>query len=172
MADVPESGPESGPDTESAIDPDFEGSPRPPTRVPGVWKQIPLAVKILLAALLLVAAGGIFSANRLTNESTAVFGNGTIQQVTPNNNDKIPQQGQVGIKLATGYKATLTVNGIPVPDDQIDEIAAFNQFLFQPGSGKVVEAWPAGQNCVTATYFQYATGPSQPSTYTWCFTAF
>jgi hypothetical protein len=161
-----------GPDAESEIAPEDEGSPRPPTKVPGVWKQLPLAVKILLVALLLVAAGGIWSANRLTNQSAAVLGNGTIQQVIPNNNDKIPQQGEAGIRLATGYRATLAVNGTPVPQDQVDEIAAFNQFKFQPGSGKVLDAWPAGQNCVTATYFQAATGPSQSSVYTWCFTAF
>ena len=166
MTDLP---PELDPDARGFADETAaEPSPRPPTKVPGVWKQIPLAVKFLLVVLVLVAAGGVVVANRLTNESTAQLGNGTIEQLIPNNGDKILQQDQIGIRLASGYTADLSVNGTPLPADQVTQVAALNEVLFQPGQGKVFEQWPAGQNCVVATYWKYET-PGQTDTHTWCF---
>ena len=170
MHSVPDTESDSDPTEDERFESDEDRPPRPPTKVPGVWKQIPFPVKVLLIALIVVAAGGIFVANRLTNQAVATLGNGTIEQVIPNNNDKILQQDQVGVRLKSGYRATLAVNGTPVPEDQINQIAAFNEYLFQPGAGKLLSAWPAGQNCVTATYFATVSGPSQAATYTWCFT--
>jgi len=104
-------------------------------------------------------------------DRVAVINNGVVQQLIPTDGSKVLQQDKVGIKLADGYTGTLTANGIPVPDDQIDRVQALNQVLFQPGDGKVVTAWPPGQNCMVATYWKFETGPTQSSTHTWCFSA-
>jgi len=162
---------DTDPDTDRHIEPESSGSPRPPTKVPGVWRQLPVAVKVLLVVLLLAAAGGIYAASRLTSQSEAQFDNGVVVQLIPTDGSKVLQQEQVGIRLADGYTGTLTANGVPVPDDQIDRVQALNQVLFQPGDGKILTAWPAGQNCMVATYWKFATGPSQSSTHTWCFSA-
>jgi hypothetical protein len=161
--------PDREPDIEPEIETEFAGSPRPPTKVPGVWRQIPFGVKILLVGLLLAASVGIYSASRLTSQSEAQFDNGVVVQLIPNDGDKVLQQAQAGIRLADGYTGTLTVNGVPVPDDQLDRVQALNEILFQPGDAKIVEAWPAGENCLVATYWKSATGPTQSSTHTWCF---
>ncbi len=157
-------------DTDTPLEPMDEGSPRPPTRVPGVWGQIPVVVRIGLVALLLIAAGGVYAVTRLTSESSANLDNGVVQQLIPAEASKVPQQTQVGIDLADGYNASLSVNGIAIPDDQTDHIVAFSQVLFQPGAGKVFEKWDASvPTCVTATYWSYDTGPSQSTLRTWCF---
>ena len=157
------------PDTDAPRDQTDEGSPRPPTRVPGVWAQIPMPVRIALVVLLLVAAGGIFAVTRQTSESSANLDNGVIQQLIPAEASQVPQQAQVGIDLADGYNASLAVNGVAIPDDQTDRIVAFNQVLFQPGPGKVFEAWDASvPTCVTATYWKYDT-PDVTTPRTWCF---
>ena len=156
-------------DTEPEIEPEFAGSPRPPTKVPGVWRQLPVAIKLLLVGLLLVASAGIYTASKLTSQSEAQFDNGVVVQLIPNDGDKVLQQAQVGIRLADGYTGSLTANGVPVPDDQVDRVQALNEVLFQPGDGKIIDAWPAGKNCIVATYWKFETGPSQSSTHTWCF---
>jgi len=157
-------------DTESPLEPADEGSVRPPTRVPGVWGQIPVPVRIGLAVLLLVAAGGVYAVTRLTSQSSANLDNGTIQQLIPAEASQVPQQAQVGIDLADGYTASLSVNGVEIPEDQIDRVIAFNQVLFQPGPGKVFQSWSADvPTCVTATYWKYETGPGQSTLRTWCF---
>ena len=155
-------------DIETDNEAEFEGSPRPPTKVPGVWKQMPVAIKIALVLLVLVAGGAILVASHETSQSQAQFDNGVVEQLIPNNGDKILQQDQVGIRLADGYTGSLVVNGLPVPDDQVDKVQALNEVLFQPGDGKVVQDWPAGQNCVVASYWKYET-PADVSSHTWCF---
>jgi hypothetical protein len=154
-------------DPDSAPEP--EGSPRPPTRVPGVWAQIPVLMRVVLVLLLVIAGLGVYGVTKLTSESSASLDNGVIEQLIPADGDKLLQQASVGIDLQTGYTASLAVNGTAIPDDQLDKIVAFNRVMFQPGSGKVFSAWPAGKNCVVATYWKFETGPSQSSTRTWCF---
>ena len=161
--------PDRDADVEPEIETEFAGSVRPPTKVPGVLREIPLPVKILLVGLLLATAAGIYAANRLTSQSEAQFDNGVVVQLIPNDGDKVLQQAQVGIRLADGYTGSLVANGVAVPDDQINRVPALNEILFQPGDGKILSAWPAGKNCVVATYWKFETGPSQSSTHTWCF---
>ena len=157
-------------DPHAPLEPTDEGSPRPPTRVPGVWAQIPVLVRIALVGLLLVAAGGIYAITRQDSESSTNLDSGVIQQLIPAEASQVPQQAQVGIDLADGYNASLAVNGVAIPDDQTDRIVAFNQVLFQPGPGKVFEKWDASvPTCVTATYWKYDT-PSATTPRTWCFT--
>ena len=157
------------PDLDPESDPEFTGSPRPPTKVPGVWREMPIAVKVLIVVLVVAAGIGIYAASGLTSQSEAQFDDGVVVQIIPNDGDKLLQQDQIGIRLADGYTGSLAVNGVPIPDDQVDRVQALNQVLFQPGDGKIVDAWPAGTNCVVATYWKFSTGPGQSSTHTWCF---
>ena len=147
-------------------------SPRPPTKAPGMWGVIPLPVKILLGVLILVACGGIYAVSQSNSESSGGLDGGIIEQLIPAKNSKILQQDQVGIDLQTGYSADLAVNGVAIPEDQITRVSGLDEVLFQPGSGKVFEQWPAGQNCVVAPYWANDVGPTQSKTVSWCFTAF
>lgn len=156
-------------DPETPLEPSDEGSPRPPTKVPGVWNQMPVLVRVGLVALLLVAAGGVVLVSRQESQSSTNLDGGIIEQLIPADGAKAPQQTQIGIDLAEGYNASLSVNGQPIPDDQLDRIQAFNQVLFQPGPGKEFEKWDATvPTCVTATYWTYAS-PAQTTLRTWCF---
>jgi hypothetical protein len=154
------------------VDPDEDGSPRPPTKVPGVWRQIPLGVKVLLILLVLVACGGIAVVTQLSFESSGGLAGGAIEQLIPAKSSKILQQDEIGIDLQTGFSADLAVNGVPIPEDQVTRQSGLDTVLFQPGPDKVFEQWPAGQNCVVATFWANDVGPQQSKTQSWCFTAF
>ena len=151
---------------------DEGGSPRPPTRVPGVWSQMPVAVRVLLVALLLVAAGGIAVLTRFSSGSSADLAGGTIIQLIPADGSNILQQDQIGIILATGYTTKLSVNGTSIPQSQIHTVAFQDQtqFTFEPGPGKAFSNWPAGKSCVLATYWRLSAGPNHSSVQQWCFT--
>jgi len=165
-------GDDVGPDGFLLDDAEVDTSPRPPTRAPGMWGQIPLPVKILLGVLLIVAVGGIYTVSQLSSESSGGLAGGVIEQLIPAKSSKILQQDQIGIDLQTGYSANLAVNGVPIPEDQVTRVSGLDEVLFQPGAGKVFEQWPAGQNCVVATFWANDVGPAQSRTQSWCFTAF
>ena len=95
-----------------------------------------------------------------SSESSGGLDGGVIEQLIPAKNSKILQQDQVGIDLQTGYSADLAVNGVAIPEDQLTRVSGLDEVLFQPGPGKVFEQWPAGQNCVVATYWANDVGPT------------
>jgi hypothetical protein len=120
-----------------------------------------------LAALIVVCVV-VLAAQSSTN-STNLAG-GTVERVIPADDAKMLQQAPVGIDLAPGYDGTLTVNGIPIPDDQLTRTPQLNLIEFQPGPDKEIEQFPAGENCVVATFWRSETGPTQSSGVSWCFT--
>lgn len=121
-------------------------------------------------ALLAIAVVCVVIAAQLgTTDSTQLDG-GRIERMIPTPGSKILQQDEIGIDMSPGYEATLSLNGVVLPLDQTSVIGPINQVTFKPGPGKVFEQLPAGQNCVTATYWQIAFGPEESSKRTWCFT--
>jgi len=169
-ADVGQNGPVSSADPGYLADED--GSVRPPTKVPGVWSQMPVGVRILLVGLLVVAAGGIAVLSRTSLQSSANLDNGTVVLLTPTDGSNILQQDAIGIDLKTGYSATMRVNGTALPPSQVRVVSFSNEvsYRFEPGPGKVFTAWPAGESCIDATYWKTSSGPGHSSVQHWCFT--
>jgi hypothetical protein len=93
-----------------------------------------------------------------------------IELRTPAPESKILQQGQVGVDLAPGYEGRLTVNGVPLPDDEVQAVPQLGQINFQPGPGKAFEQWPAGRNRVQVIFWRTADGPGQSASAYWYFT--
>jgi hypothetical protein len=93
-----------------------------------------------------------------------------IELRTPAPESKILQQAPVGVDLAPGYEGRLTVNGVPLPDDEVQSVAQLGQITFQPGPGKAFEQWPAGRNLVQVIFWRTADGPAQSASAYWYFT--
>jgi hypothetical protein len=159
----------------STVDPgsltDEDGSVRPPTKVPGVWTQMPVGVRILLIGLLVVAVIGIAVLSRTSLQSSTDLDNGIVVLLTPTDGSNILQQDAIGIDLKTGYSATLRVNGTSLPPSQVRVVTYADQisYRFEPGQGKVFTAWPAGKSCIDATYWKTSDGSAHSSVVHWCF---
>jgi hypothetical protein len=125
---------------------------------------------IAYLALLAIAVVCLVLAARLGSSDTSQLDGGRIQRLIPTPGAKILQQDIIGIDMAPGYEASLVLNGIPLPLDQTYTVPQLNQVTFKAGPGKVYETLPAGQNCLTATYWQSAFGPKVSSIRSWCFT--
>ena len=89
-----------------------------------------------------------------------VSGNPAIDALIPERESEVLRRTEVGIDLAEGYQAALTLEtsdgrNIPIPSDQLDENFQDNlgQFIFRPGPSQVIEVFPPQANCVTATYW-------------------
>lgn len=132
---------------------------------------MPTWVRRLIIALLLgVAALAAVGLTRLSSGDSQPVSS-IIESITPGNGDSALQQGQLTVDLLTGWDGSLTIDGKAIPDSQVTKVREQGKLTFQPGAGKVLEYFPAGQNCVTLKYWQLATGPEQSFTKAWCFTA-
>lgn len=131
-----------------------------------------------LVVLALVAAGtALFLAIRSTdtgNDDTVEVRSrpDVVERVFPRDGDQVLRQTEIGIDLAPGHEATLVVNGLPIPDDELRREAAQNQVFFLPGEGTSIEELPAGRTCVTAVVWRSANGPGvDDEQFQWCFEA-
>jgi hypothetical protein len=133
---------------------------------------MPVAVRrVIIVLLLLVAGSAVFGLTRLSSEPSQPL-DSIIESRQPNDGEKILQQSQITIDLLSGWDGKLTIDGIPIPDDQLIKVREQGIIRFQPAKGKALEYFPAGQNCITFTYWQLATGPEQSFTAKpWCFTS-
>lgn len=129
----------------------------------------------LSIALGIVALGLAFFSGAEDADDISVSQNPAIDALIPERESEILQRDQVGIDLAEGFSAALTLETsdgrtIPIPTDEIDGTFQDNlgQFLFRPGEGQVIDALPPQANCVTATYWPII-DPSDTDTIRWCF---
>ena len=115
-----------------------------------------------------------------------IFNDPAIEALLPVPGSEVLRQSQVGIDLASGFTAKLVINGVPIPNDQInilrsgddpDESAeqpgvfstTINRFLYQPLEGRAVPELKGDENCVVATFWPLS-DPSDVRTTSWCFT--
>lgn len=115
-------------------------------------------------------AGGVFAA-------TQVGGGGgnpesrVIHELIPGEDDTVLLQHRVGVLLEVGWDASLTVNGTPIPEEDLNRSLELGQIFFQPGEDKVLQSLEPGQNCATAQFWLQEHGPEESHTRTWCFNA-
>lgn len=137
-----------------------------------VPRRIVFGVLFLAAvgAMVAVAVDGGSSTRAASDRDPA------IEALIPTPDADVLRQSQVGIDLVEGYRADLTVNGTPIPPDQIvgsgDAASqpSLGLYLFAPGEGQAVESLRPGLNCVSAEFWR-ATEPNRRSVHSWCFSA-
>jgi hypothetical protein len=103
-------------------------------------------------ALLLVVAVAVFAVYRNSATVATNLDGGKIE------------------RLAPGYEGSLTLNGTPLPDSEVTFVPQLNQITFKPGPNRIFEQLPPGDNCLIATYWESAFGPSVSTSRSWCFT--
>jgi hypothetical protein len=138
---------------------------------------MPTRVKVIIAVL--IAGGlGIFVA-------LAFIGGGGggcplpdgIQQIYPDCNTSVLGQTQIGVRVADGYTAELTLNGAPIPLDQVTSGgetganntagAAQTQFFFFPTGDYPL----LPKNTLTVRFWPIAQGEDAARSYSWRFEA-
>ncbi len=110
-----------------------------------------------------------------SDDDRTVSGNPAIDALIPARESEILRGDQVGIDLADGFEAALTIETsddrtIPIPSDQLEQNFQDNlgMFLFRPGESKALDAFPPQANCVTATYWPII-DREDAQTIRWCF---
>jgi hypothetical protein len=92
-----------------------------------------------------------------------------VELEAPAPESSVLSQAQITIDLNISYSATLTVAGVPIPDDQLQKRPELAQVSFAPGTGKAFEKLPQGRVCVDANVFRIDGVQEDPRTVTWCF---
>ena len=101
--------------------------------------------------------------------SGAAVPKSVVDLLAPTPESSVLSQAQLLIDLTTNYDASFVINGVTIPDDQLQKRPELNQVIFNPGPGKVVEKFPAGRNCVEADIFRVDGAQEDVPPARWCF---
>ena len=128
-----------------------------------------IAIVLCIGALVVAAQ----HTRRGDTEDAAISGQPESKTVVeleaPTPESSVLSQAQLLIDLTTNYDASFVVNGVTIPDDQLQKRPELNQVIFNPGPGKVVEKFPAGRTCVEADIFRIDGVDEDVPPARWCF---
>lgn len=126
-------------------------------------------IVVVVAAVVAVGALVLAVTQSDTGPDTAVTNPQPVEQLIPGRGELEVRQARVGIDLQPGYTGILVVNGVEIPEDQLELVEGLNQVLYQPGEGKEIEAFEPGQVCVVATYWREVETRDDGRSVRWCF---
>src|SRR5258708_4511529 len=118
---------------------------------------------VLLLAIVLIVVGF-----QRTDTSTSVAcGNpkGPIVKLLPCPGDSDLNQGLIGVDMSPGWQVDLSVDGTPIPKDQVTTEGS--NFSFQPISGSATGALKPGNHSAEIVYYPDLASASSGRTYSW-----
>lgn len=145
------------------------------------WLRRSLIGVALLVAFGVLAWGAGFAAD---GDQTLELDD-AIVALTPNDGAQVLRQSSVGAELRPGYDGRLTINGIEIPEREMDgaidpasvsaaELAKYgirpnnkNRVFFTPGPGKVIEEYDTGVVTIRLDYFRDELRESTERSATW-----
>lgn len=95
--------------------------------------------RVLLGLAALMGVAAILLALVLADtddNDVSVTGNAAVDELIPPRNAQVLSQENVGIDLAFGYDARLTVNGVQIPREQIRHLPNIQPLHVPPRSGQ------------------------------------
>jgi hypothetical protein len=139
------------------------------------------------SVLVLLVAAAIFAYGCNVGQSAdSALDDDAIVAQFPAPGGRALRQTEVGAQLALGYDGRLSVNGIQIPEEQLEgaldpndpalrrQIEQYGvrsnnreRVVFRPGPGKVIESFEQGEVQITLTYFPAGFQDTDSRTTTW-----
>jgi hypothetical protein len=138
--------------------------------------QHPGRVAVVAITLLVVANLCIFLLNESDTSPTGPKALPVdIQAVSPQPGTLTGLIDTVTVDLADRYTGVLVIDGVEIPEDQLDRVESIQTVSFRPGPGKEFSQFRAGTNTVTVKYWdgrlQDRPAEDKLYSYSWTFRA-
>jgi hypothetical protein len=96
----------------------------------------------------------------------------TIESISPQRGELTGLIDDITVDLDDSYTGVLEVDGIEIPEDQLDRIEQLGVISFRPGPGKEIARLRAGENTVVVLYWlRTDPRPAKPFSFSWRFRA-
>jgi len=96
----------------------------------------------------------------------------TIDSLIPAPGELIRLQDTVGADLRDDLTGVLVLDGVEIPEDQLERVVPLAQVTFRPGADQELERFEAGEHSLAVLYWpQGKPRPTNPGSYSWSFRA-
>ncbi len=119
---------------------------------------------LLAIALAAIIGGSIFLIPAGDSEQLP----DAVERYAPGEGDLVFNPIKVMIDLRPNYGARFIIDGVPIPDDQVNSIFETGRHEFEPGPGKVIERWTPGEHTVVVSWIG-GTRSTDAGTLVWTF---
>ncbi len=124
--------------------------------------------RVILSILGVVFAAIVVLAVLLAPSGDAPRLPDAVDLYSPTDGATVLRQTQVVVDLDVGYDIDLVVDGVPIPDDELDVIEETGRFVWIPGPGKTFEEWAPGLHAIEVTW-ERTSGLPDPGSLRWSF---
>ena len=136
--------------------------------------KYPGRVAIVAITVLVVFNLGVILLNESdTSQTGAASLPADIQAVSPTPNSITGLIDDVTVDLADRYTGVLVIDGVEIPEDQLERVVGIQTVTFRPGPDKVFSRFRSGTNQVVVKYWdgRLQDRPARPFSYSWSFVA-
>lgn len=91
-----------------------------------------------------------------------------VERYSPHDGDIAINPVKVLIDVQPYYEVRFVIDGIPIPESDVDAIVGIGRYQFEPGEGKAIERWTPGEHTVVATWIGGKAG-TDAGTLVWTF---
>ena len=141
-------------------------------RRPIVAMVISILMVIVGAVVIIVLNLAIFG---LDSSDTSPEGRtlpSTLDSVTPSPGELVRLQDTIGADLRDDLTGVLLLDGVEIPEDQLERVVPLAVVTFRPGKDQDLESFEAGEHTLTVLYWEQGKErPAKPDSYSWSFRA-
>ncbi len=91
-----------------------------------------------------------------------------VDRYAPTDGALVLRQTRIEIDLQAGYDIDLVVDGVPIPDAELEHVEATGLFTWTPGPGQTFDTWTPGFHTVEVRWDR-RTGLPDPGSLRWSF---
>ena len=125
--------------------------------------------RLLMGLVAALAVGGIvytFSGPTQTDDPTIPA---AVESVSPAGGNLDLRQVTIAADLAPGYTGYLTLDGVEVPEDDLQRVDALNSVTLRPGPDSDYLELQPGRHCAGVVYWRIGRPRAEAQTHRWCF---
>ena len=115
------------------------------------------------------AVGGLVFAFSAPTRRTGPVRPAAVEAVSPEGGDLDLRQVTLAADLAPGYTGYLELDGVEIPEDDLQHIDALNQVILRPGPDSDYKELRPGPHCATVVYRTFGEPRDQSKSFRWCF---
>jgi hypothetical protein len=138
---------------------------KPPPILKHPWR-----VAIVVGALLVVANLFVFLLSQADTKREGRVFPVSVDTVYPLPGELLRPQDEVAADLRSDLTGVLLIDGVEVPEDQLDRTETLGIVRFKPGPDKDIDAFEPGPHTAVVQYWsQGKARPVNPRSYSWSF---
>ena len=130
------------------------------------------AAIVAIALLVVLNLGIVLAMSSDTSEPGRERLPDTVETITPEPGELTGLVDDVSVDLRNDLTGVLVIDGVEVPEDQLDRVENLGIVTFRPGPEKDLPRFSAGDHTVVVRYWDKAEErPADPPGYSWSFRA-